>query len=99
MLERRKVDIGCLQEVRYRGQGTRVYGGEEKYKFWWSRLEEDRNEVGIIVKEDLVEQVIEVKKLYDRMMKVVMVCGRKIFHVFLVYSSQQGKPQEEKRVS
>ena len=34
MFERRRVDIGCLQEGRYRGQGTRVYGGEEKYKFW-----------------------------------------------------------------
>ena len=42
MFERRRVDIKCLQEVRYRGQGTRVYGGEEK--FWWSRSEENRNE-------------------------------------------------------
>ena len=33
MFERRRVDIGCLQEVRYRGQGTRVYGCEKKYKF------------------------------------------------------------------
>ena len=27
MFKRRRVDIGCLQEDRYRGQGTRVYGG------------------------------------------------------------------------
>ena len=56
-------DIRCLQEVRYRGQGTRVYGGEEKYKFWWSRSEEGRNGVGIMVKEDLVKEVNEVKRL------------------------------------
>ena len=36
MFERKMLDIGCLQEVRYRGQGTKVYGGEKKYKFWWS---------------------------------------------------------------
>ena len=46
MFERRKVDIGCLQEVRYRGQKTRVYGGEEKCKFWWSISEVGRNGVG-----------------------------------------------------
>ena len=68
MFKRRKVDIRCLQEVRYRGQGTRVYGGEEKYKFWWRESEEGRNGVGIIVKEDLVKEVIEVKRLDDRSM-------------------------------
>ena len=36
-----------------------------KYKFWWSGSEEGRNGVGIIVKEDLVEKVIEVKRLDD----------------------------------
>ena len=44
MFKRRRVDIGCLQEVRYRGQGTRVYSMEVKEKFWWSRSEENRNE-------------------------------------------------------
>ena len=34
MFKRRRVDIKCLQKVRYRSQGTRGYGGEEKYKFW-----------------------------------------------------------------
>ena len=49
------------------------------------------------MKEDLVEKVIEVKILDDRMMKIAMVCGRKILHVFLVYAPQQGGPDEEKR--
>ena len=40
--------------------------------------------IGIMVKEDLVEEVIEVERLDDRMMKITMVCGRKILHVFLV---------------
>ena len=33
------VNVGALsgwsREVRYWDQGTRVYGGEEKYMFWW----------------------------------------------------------------
>ena len=62
MFERRRVDIKCLQEVRYRGQGARVYGGEEKCEFWWSGSEEGRNGVAIMVKEDQVEEVIEVTR-------------------------------------
>ena len=81
MFERKRVDIGCLQEVRHRGQGTRVYGGEKKCKFWWNRSVEGRNGVGITVKEGLEDEVIEVKRLDDRMMKTAMVCGRKIIHV------------------
>ena len=97
MFERRRVDIRCLQEVSYRGQGTRVYGGEEKYKFWWSRSEEGRNGVRIMVKENLVEEVIEVKGLDDRMVQIAMVCGRKILQVFSVYVSQQGRAEKRNR--
>ena len=85
--ERKSVDIGCLEEVRYWGQGIRIYGGEKK--FWWSGSMEGRNGVGNMVKEDLAEEVIEVKRLDDRMMKIAMVCGRKILHVFSVYAAQQ----------
>ena len=38
----------------------------------------------------------EVKRLDDRMMKIAMVCLRKILHVFSVYAPQQGTPDEEK---
>ena len=40
-----------------------------------------------MVKEDLIEEVIE----------VAMVFGRKILHVFSVYAPQQGRSDEEKR--
>ena len=49
------------------------------------------------MKEDLVEEVIEVKRLDDIMIKIVMVCGRKILNVFSVYAPQQGRSDEEKR--
>ena len=50
-----------------------------------------------MVKEDLVEEVIEVKRFNDRMMKIAMVCKKKNLHVFSVYAPQQGRPDEEKR--
>ena len=43
-----------------------------------SILEEGRNRVEIMVKEDLVEQVIEVKRLDYRMMKILDHCKRNL---------------------
>ena len=85
VFERRRVDIRFLQ-VRYGGKRTRVHGDEEKYKFWRSGSAEGRNEVGIVVKEDLVEEVIEVKRLDDRMLKITChVIDRKFgCEVFLI---------------
>ena len=97
MMARRRVDIACLQEVRYKGQGARVLGGGERYKFWWSGGERGERGVGILVKEEHVEDVIEVVRIDDRLMKIQMVWGKKVVHVFSVYAPQQGRPEEEKR--
>ena len=40
-----------------------------------------------MVKEDLIEEVVEVN-MDDRMMKIAMLCGKKILHVFSVYAPQ-----------
>ena len=71
------------------GQGTRIYEGEERFKFWWSGSQKGRIGVGIMVKEDLVEEVIEVKGLDDRILKIAVVCGRKILHVISVFAPQE----------
>ena len=36
-------------------------------------------------------------RLDDRMIKIAMVCGRKILHIFSVCAPQQSRPDEEKR--
>ncbi len=97
MLGRRKIDICCTQEVKFKGQGCKNYGTEnEKYKLWWSGETTAAAGVGILVKEDLVEDVIEVERKSSRIMKIKMVLGRKILHVFSVYAPQCGRPEEEK---
>ena len=40
-----------------------------------------------MVKEDLVEEVYQIKRFDDRMMKIAMMCGRKILHIFSLYIS------------
>ena len=97
MLERRKIDFCCVQEVRFKREGTKFVGENQRYKFWWSGGEEKRNGVGILLKEELVENVINIERYGDRIMKVVLVMGGRLVHIFSLYAPQQGRPEEEKR--
>jgi hypothetical protein len=97
MLARRKVDVCSVQEVQYKGAGCRMFGcGEEKYKLWWSGEKQKRGGVGVLVREDLVEDVIEVIRISARIMKIKMVIGNKVWHIFSVYAPQVGRAEEEK---
>ncbi len=97
MLSRRKGAICCVQEVQYRGAGCRLVGnGEDKFKLWWSGEEDRAGGVGILVEEQMVEDVIEVVRVSPRIMKVKIVLGQKVLHLFSVYAPQSGRPLEEK---
>ena len=97
MLGKAKVVLCAVQEVRYVGRGSSVYGsGDERYKFWWSGGERGESGVGVFVKEEWGGNVIEVVRWSDRMMKVKMVMGGRKIHFFSVYAPQQGRPAEEK---
>ena len=81
MLRRRRVDVCCLQETKYKGSGCRVIGdGDERYKFFWIN-EENMQGVGVMVHYNLVENVLDVKRVSGRIMIVKLVLGKNIFNV------------------
>ena len=97
MLARRGVDVCCTQEVRYKNIGCRVFGSnDEKYKLWYSGNKLGEHGVGIMIKYDLSEDVIEVERFDNRMMKVKMVLGRKVVQIFSIYAPQVGCSVQEK---
>ena len=97
MLARRQVDICCIQEVRYKNQGTTAFGSnEEKYKFWYSGNTVGTNGVGIPVRSELAERVLEVERYNDRLMKIRMVLGKGVCHIFSAYAPQVGLTTQEK---
>ena len=60
-LRKRKVDVCCLQEVRWTGEGARFIGVMgRRYKLWWCGNDDKTGGVGILVKEELCEKVVEV---------------------------------------
>ena len=71
-LSERMIDVCCLQEVRLEGQSSRMLGKEGRaYKFWWSG--DGVGGVGVMMKEELCEKVVEARRVGVRVMAVVLV--------------------------
>ena len=49
-----------------------------------------------MLRQELVENVVEVERFCDRMMRVKMVLGKTVYHVLSVYAPQVGRPIAEK---
>ena len=97
MLERRKIDICCIQEVRYRNEGSNVIGdAEQKYKFWYKGNPEGTNGVGILIKHELTDNVIDIARHCDRLISIKAVFGDSVWHIFSLYAPQVGRPASEK---
>ena len=72
-LRKRKVGVCCLQEVRWRGEGARFFGVEgRRYKLWWCGNDDKTGGVSVLVKEELCENVAEVRRC-DRVMAIGLV--------------------------
>ena len=60
-LSRRKVDVCCIQETRYRGGNCRTIKGKDtRYKLYWSGNDKGTAGVGAFVAEEWIEKVFEV---------------------------------------
>ena len=85
----------CLQEVRWRGQGARMMGMTGmRYKLYLSG--DGVGRVGVMVKDELCEKVVEVKKVSDRVM-TLFVFEEDLFRFICGYAPQGGISLEEKQ--
>ena len=98
-LRKRKVDVCCLQEVRWRGEGAHFIGVKgRKYKLWWCGNDDKTGGVGILVKEELCEKVVEVRRRCDGVMGIGLVFGEEVVRVICANAPQSGKPDSEKEL-
>ena len=68
---RRNVDVVALQEVRYKNEGVRkLRGGDFEYKLYGKGEETGHGGVGLMVKHDLVESEIEVRRVSARIISI-----------------------------
>ncbi|KAK3524670.1 hypothetical protein QTP86_000540 [Hemibagrus guttatus] len=93
-MERRKVDILCVQETRWKGSKARSIGAG--FKLFYYCVDSKRNGVGVVLKEEFVRNVLEVKRVSDRVMSLKLEIEGVMLNVVGVYAPQLGCELEEK---
>ena len=89
----RKVKVCCIQEVRWKGEGSKALQG---YKFIWKGNSEGTAGVGVLVASELADRIIRVERINDRVIAVDLVIGEQIVKVVSCYAPQSGRSQIEK---
>ena len=72
---RRNIDVMCVQETKWRGNAAREL--DEGYKIIYSRDSNKRNGVGIILSRIWKDNVVDVKRVSDRLMGIKVKEDRK----------------------
>ncbi|KAK3554907.1 hypothetical protein QTP86_000945 [Hemibagrus guttatus] len=93
-MERRKVDILCVQETRWNGSKARSIGAG--FKLFYYGVDSKRNGVGVVLKEEFVRNVLEVKRVSDRVMSLKLEIEGVMLNVVGGYAPQVGCELEEK---
>ncbi|KAK3566834.1 hypothetical protein QTP86_004561 [Hemibagrus guttatus] len=94
MMERRKVDILCVQETRWKCSKARSIGAG--FKLFYYGVDSKRNGVGVVLKEEFVRNVLEVKRVPDRVMSLKLEIEGVMLNVVSSYAPQIGCELEEK---
>ncbi|KAK3543159.1 hypothetical protein QTP70_011954 [Hemibagrus guttatus] len=94
VMERRKVDILCVQESRWKGSKARSIGAG--FKLFYYGVDSKRNGVGVVLKEEFVRNVLEVKRVSDRVMSLKLEIEGVMLNVVSGYAPQVGCELEEK---
>ncbi|KAK3537061.1 hypothetical protein QTP70_000280 [Hemibagrus guttatus] len=93
-MERRRVDILCVQETRWKGSKARSIGAG--FKLFYYGVDSKRNGVGVVLKEEFVRNVLEVKRVSDRVMSLKLEIEGVMLNVVSGYAPQVGCELEEK---
>ena len=95
VMERRKVDILCVQETLWRGNKAREIGGG--FKLLYSGTDErGRCGVGVFLSKEMKDEVVEVERISCRIMKVKLCCGGHAINIVSAYAPQVGCDEEVK---
>ncbi|XP_042891613.1 craniofacial development protein 2-like [Penaeus japonicus] len=94
MMERRKLDVLCLQETKWKGSKARDLGAG--YKLYYHGENGARNGVGVVVRGMHTNGVLEVRRITDRMMSLKLEIDGVLLNVVSAYAPQVGGDREEK---
>ncbi|XP_042861103.1 craniofacial development protein 2-like [Penaeus japonicus] len=93
-MERRKLDVLCLQETTWKGSKARDLGAG--YKLYYHGENGTRNGVGVVVRGMHTNGVLEVRRITDKMMTLKLEIDGVLLNVVSAYAPQVGGGREEK---
>ncbi|CAN6726323.1 unnamed protein product [Malus baccata var. baccata] len=79
VIVRRRINIMCLQETKWVGLKAKDLENSG-FKLWYSGTNKTRNGVGIIVDKTLTQDVVDVKRVGDRIMAIKIVIGQELIN-------------------
>ena len=95
MMEQRNVDILCQQDTKWKGSKARkIKGG---CKLFYNGADGGKNGIWIVVREELVESVLEVKRVSDKLMAIKLEVKEPILNIASAYAPQVNNSMEEKK--
>ncbi|XP_019257863.1 PREDICTED: craniofacial development protein 2-like [Nicotiana attenuata] len=94
ILQKRRVNIACVQESRWVGSKARNVDG---YKLWFSGVVKGNNKVGILVDRELRESVVKIRWVNDILMAIKVIVGGSTLNVISAYAPQTSLDEEVKR--
>ncbi|KAM1219346.1 hypothetical protein ACFX2J_046190 [Malus domestica] len=89
VMVRRRINIMCLQETKWVGLKAKDLENSG-FKLWYSGTNRTRNGVGIIVDKTLTQDVVDVKRVGDKIMAIKIVIGQELINVISAYAPQVG---------
>ena len=97
MMERRNVDTEYCTYRKQSGKGVKRGILEvAAANYFTTELMEEKNEIGIVVREEMFESVLEVKKVSDRLMAIKLEVKGLILNTVSVYAPQVNNSMQEK---
>ncbi|XP_050674366.1 craniofacial development protein 2-like [Leptidea sinapis] len=97
VLLRRRVNICCIQETRWKGSKSRDIGNG--FKLLYNGSITNKNGGGIVIDQDLQERIVEVHRVSDRLMSIKFVLDNQpCMNVVSAYAPQTGCTTSEKEI-
>ncbi|KAH1193556.1 Craniofacial development protein 2 [Glycine max] len=89
VMVRRKINFMCLQETKWTGEKAKELDNSG-FKLWYTGKIKSRNGVGIIVDKEWKKDVVDVRRVGDRIIVLKLVVGQDTFNVISGYAPQVG---------
>ncbi|KAL0810913.1 hypothetical protein ABMA28_010212 [Loxostege sticticalis] len=94
LFKRRRLDFICLQETKWQGSKSRNIG--KGYKLMYTGSQGNRNGVAMAIRQEHLDNIIEVKRFSDRAMSVKVLIHGEVVNIVAAYAPQVGCAKAEK---